>query len=219
MAYKKNKNRKAVTLVELVMAMVITLIVTLAVGILLVSGQRGLSNMWESVHSQARIDSDKFTIMFGAIGRKSNKLEYKLYTVGTNGSFSEAVPTDNSDQVVIADAVEFIYWDQPFNQANAAAMMDTENKGSSYVLFYPLDGQLKADYGSYPPYAINGSSRRAPDRTEIVVEELERVEFTHNTVAGDGKGCIRATVVILDDDTNERLEIKAACTLRNVWPR
>lgn len=216
---KKNKNRKAVTLVELVISVVITLIVILAVAVLLVSGQRGLSNMWDSVHSQARIDSDKFTIMFGAIGRKANKLEYNMYNVGSNGSFSPALPVDATDQVVIADAVEFIFWDESFNQANATTLMNTTNKGDRYALFYPSGGNLVLDYGIYPPSAISGSSKRAPGKTEIVVNDIESVEFTHNTVASEGKGCIRATVVIEESDTNKRLEIKAATLIRNVWPR
>lgn len=213
-----NVFRSGVTLVEMVIASFIALIPILVIGQMLVSGYRGEQRQWDSIHNQMRNDAQTFTIVFGKVGRKANKKAYNLYSVeGENFTLSEA--TDTAGEEVIGDAVEFIYWEENFDIDNAGSLMDSEVKGTRYALFYPDDGKLKVDYGSYPPSCIVGSSKRDSDQSEVIIENLKTIEFSHSTESKIGKGCVRARVVIENPETSEEMEIKAATFLRNVWPK
>ncbi len=97
--------------------------------------------------------------------------------------------------------------------------MDASIKGDSYMFFYSENGKLKIDYGTYPPSAISGTTRRTPTRTEVLIENLDKVEFSHRTESKVGKGCVLATVTISDPDSGDTMIIKAATLIRNIWPR
>ncbi len=210
---------KGLTLIEMAVSIAVGLIIILAVGVVLVGGERGWQNLYNSIHNPMRYDADKFTITFTILGRKSNRIDYRLYTVTDEGNFQQAIAGTNNEETVLADAVEFVYWDVPFDASDSHNLLDTEKLGTAYALIYPQDGKLKIDYGSYPPSAINGISKRSADRTEILVENLTFAEFSHTTVSKVGRGCVRATVEITDPETNESMTIKAATLMRNIWPR
>lgn len=210
--------RKGLTLIELVVTIVISIIPILATGMILASNERFSKKTWSSIHNEMRDDAQKFTILFGLAGRNANRLEYRLYEV-ENSSFDLAVPRDDTGQNVEGDAVEFIYWEEDLNRDNVENLMDTSVRGTRYALFYSEEGKLKVDYGDYPPRGIINGSKREPDRTEVIVRNLERVIFSHKTESGIGKGCVRATVTISNPQTDETMTIKVATLLRNIWPR
>jgi len=68
---QRTKTRRAVTLVELMVAIVAGLIVILTVGIMLADGHKGFSLMYSRVHSDTVIDSTVARRTFDRIVRKS----------------------------------------------------------------------------------------------------------------------------------------------------
>ncbi len=218
MIIARKRYKGGFTLVEIVIAIAICMIPILVMGQLMAYDQKASGRLWSSIYNRMRDDSQTFTTMFGAVGRKANKTNYNLYTIDT-GTYTLAEAVDNSGQTVIGDAVEFIYWHDDFDSGNAESLMDTTVDGNRYMLFYPENGKLKVDYGIYPPVGISGGTKRVADRTQVVIENLESIEFSHRTESKVGKGCVRAIVVISDPETGEDMEIKVATLLRNVWPR
>ncbi len=101
----------AFTLIELVISVCAALIVILSTGILLVSGNRIWFNTYESVHSKIKQDAVSTMLAFGQMGRKSNRLNYRIYKV-SGDTLTPALPASKTDvEVVSGDAVEFRYWD------------------------------------------------------------------------------------------------------------
>lgn len=217
--YRKNSG---FTLIELVLAMSLSLIMILGVSSILVSGVTSFDKLWNYINKEVSVDSDVFTITFGAIGRKSNRTEYKLYTVN-NGTFTEALPDPFGlpEQIVRGDAVEFVYWDVPLNASDSYGLMDITKKGTASALFYVAGGELRVDYNHYPSLAIptGGGSRKTPDRTEVLVRNINWVEFSHSTVNEQGQGCVRATLHIKDEYGKNTAILKSAVYPRNKWPR
>ena len=209
------------TLVELVLAMALSLIIILGVSSVLVSGITSFDKLWNYINRDAAVDSDVFTITFGAIGRKSNSTQYKLYTVN-NDVYTEALPDAlPAEQIVRGDAVEFIYWDVPLDATDSYGLMDITKYGTASALFYVEDGDLKVDYNRYPSSAIpiGGGTRKDPDSTEVVVRNIDWAEFSHSTINEKGQGCIRATLHIIDEYGNDTAILKSAVYPRNKWPR
>jgi len=75
---KRFKNRRGFTLIELIMAIVIAPIVVGAMGILLISSQRGWNRMYTQVHGDLVTDGYFARRVFDSVVRKSSTQDYHL---------------------------------------------------------------------------------------------------------------------------------------------
>jgi len=221
--------RTGVVLTEVIITSAISLTVVLAVGVLLVGGNRAWLNTYDAAFNKMKTDSLVLTTTFGNVGRKSNRLCYKIYNV-ENGIFVPAAPKTSGSEVVSGNAVEFRYWDVDLDKSDTHDLMDPTKTATAYALFY-LDGdRLKVDYGPYPPGAVpdtpQGGARNTAGATTTVLAENAKIDaasgiglFSHTTINGVGQGCVRINVVLTDPDSDDTLKITTATLLRNVWPR
>jgi hypothetical protein len=213
-------------MVELVITMAISLILVLAVGGLLVSGNRAWQRTYNSAHKKIKEDADAVTVAFGSMGRKANRLGYIIYNV--NGStFTPAVPsTSNPQEVVSGNAVEFRYWDVELDETDSHKVMDVTKTATAYALFYLINGQLKVDYGPYPPGAVpaGGGNRNISNITTTVFAENVSTDpgigaFSHTTLNGVGQGSVRINITLTDPADGDSIKVMTATLMRNIWPR
>ena len=217
MPHAGKKIRVGMTLPELMVAMVISMIPMLVVGGLLASGQRSWNQAYNSAHKKIKTDATAANIAFSSIARKSNRANYIIYE--HNGStFTPAVPPVNQTSAK-GQAVEFRYWN---NNVPTNAILDTSNQGTHYALFYVAGEKLKINYGQVDPSgvgAVNGSTLQMPDSTVVIAENVTAVEFNHETTNGVGRGSVRGRITIPDNADGVELNIMLASLLRNIWPR
>ncbi len=215
----QNQRADGLTLIELVMAIAAVSIVMLTAALLAQSGYRGWNKAFNDANCETRLGALDVMTALGAIGRKSNKINYRLYTVNS-GVYQTAVPSASPDEIVTGQAVEFRYWDTELD----ADIMDPDISATAYALFY-LDGdRFKVDYGPYPPGGVDGTLHRITSSDVITVtlaKEIYSVEFSHNAknMSGDGRGCIRMKLVSIDPSDNSVKTTLAATLMRNVWPQ
>ncbi|MCJ7730404.1 MAG: hypothetical protein MUO27_11085 [Sedimentisphaerales bacterium] len=225
------------TLTELVITTVIALTLILAVGTLLVGGQRAWQNTYNSAHKKIKQDASTVTISFGCMGRRSNRLYtpldlahsgYVLYKVN-GGNFTPAVPVTQSPQEVVSgDAVEFRYWNVELDKTDSQNLLDVKKTATAYALFY-LDGdKLKVDYGPYPPGAVpagSGGRNTAGVKTVVLAENASLDKstgigaFSHTTLNRVGEGSVRIDIVLTDPDDGETIKVMTSTLMRNIWPR
>lgn len=222
--YSKQKRfRYGLSLVELIITMMVSSVLALAVGALLVGGQRSWQNTYAQANSKMRLDSQAIMSAFGSVGRKSNRLGYTVYTE-SDDSYVEAITQgDGDEEVVYGDAVEFRYWSA---EVPNASLLDVTNTGTDYALFYMDDDELKVDYGTCPPGAVPGGSgsRNTTDITTMVLAENVVPDpngaFNHTVIGGVGQGCVRINVRLqADDDSSDEIRVMTATLARNIWPR
>jgi hypothetical protein len=211
--------RTGFSLIELVMTIITALIVMLAVAMLVYSGQRSWAQIYARANSESQVGSMNAMVALGAFGRKSNKMNYSLYELVAN-RYVKVLPVSQPEEVVVGDAVEFRYWDTPLSDD----LVDNEKTATAYAFFYLDNGNLKIDYGPYPPGAIDGAGYRISGgavTTVTLVHNITGVEFSHTTknMAGDGKGCVRMKLTVTDPDTGASKVILAATLMRNTWPQ
>lgn len=218
--------RSGFTLVELVIAIIIAPILVLGVGTLLVSGHRAWQQTYDSAHKKIKEDAHAVAMAFGSIGRKANRLDYTLYDI-IGSTFIPAVPqTSEPEEVVSGDAVEFRYWDVELDTGDTHDLMDVTKTATAYVLFYIDGGQLKVDYGPYPPGAVpaGGGLRNTSNITTIVLAENvspanANGAFNHVTLNGVGRGCVRINIILTDPEDDDTSRVMTATVMRNIWPR
>ncbi len=194
----------------------------MAVGVLMVSGQRGWHRSYNSTQKKIKHQAQTVMLTFDSIGKKSNRPYYTIYDVIGN-KFTPAVPFGSEpEEVVSGDAVEFRYWDLELADDK---YLDPSNTGTAYALFY-LDGdKLKVDYGPYPHGAVptGGGARNEPFTTHILAENVSADPnigaFSHTTLNGVGMGSVRISVTLTDPDDNEQIKVMTTTLLRNIWPR
>lgn len=222
--FKNLKQTKSgFTLVELMVAVVVSSVLALAVGSLLIGGQRSWQNTYEQANSKMRQDSQAVMYAWGSVGRKSNRLGYTVYQE-SNGRYTKATPkTSNPEEVVYGDAVEFRYWSA---SEPDVSMLDVTNTGTDYAFFYLDDDKLKVDYGQSPPGAVPGGtgSRNTSGVTTTVLAENVIPDddgvFSHTVIGGVGQGCVRINVTLQDENNpEETLRVLTATLARNIWPR
>jgi hypothetical protein len=218
MTNSKSRCANGFTLIELVVAASAGLIVVLVVGTLLVSGQRSWAHAYNYTNAKPQLGALGSTITFGTFGRKSNKMDYKVYKE-VGDKFVQAVPVANPEEVVTGEAVEFHYWDDDLK----AAFMKTNVKGNMYALFYLDEDKLMLDTGPYPPGGVDAAGHRIEGdnvETVTIVENVTELEFSHTTrnMAGDGKGCVRMNMILGGADGNMPTTVTAATLMRNTWP-
>jgi len=217
-AKTNRKLRAGFTLIELMSAVSIGLIVVLVIGLLLSSGHRAWLNVFDFANSQPQLDALNTILTLGSTGRKSNKSDYKVYAI-VNDRFYQVVPSSEPEEVVAGDAVELHYWDTELS----SELMDTARTGTAYMLLYPDGDELKADFGPYPPGAIDASGNRINGGdvvTAVLAQNVSSVEFSHTTrnFNGDGKGCVRMKLVLTEPGDGSDLTVLGATLMRNVWP-
>jgi len=226
MCIDSRKFRRGVTVVELVITIAVASVLVLAVGVLLVSGQRAWQRTYNSAHKQIKDDALNVMTTFASVGRKANRLGYTIYNID-GSTFTPALPQTSAPQEVVGgDAVEFRYWDVEFDATDSHGLMDVTKTATAYALFY-LDGEtLKVDYGPYPPGAVpdGGGSRNTDDVTTITLAENVSTEgdvgaFSHTTLNGMGQGSVRINVTLTDPEDNDSVEVMTATLMRNIWPR
>jgi hypothetical protein len=218
---KKNAAfRSGLTLVELVMAAMISTIIILITGIVLVAGQRNWNDTFNEANSGIRVDAVDTMITFGIVGRQSNKSDYRIYKEA-GGAFIRAVPPASQPvSVVTGEAVEFRYWDTELN----ASFIDNAKTATAYALFYLEGDTLKVDRGPYPPGGVNANTLTRNGglgvSTTILARNVVDVNFSHTTknVAGDGDGCVKMDLTLRDPIKKDVLTVKTATLMRNVWP-
>lgn len=206
-------------MIEVVVAMTAASIVMIIAAMLVNSGYRSWNKIFNAANCESRLGTLDTMTALGAVGRKSNKINYRVYEVVGN-TFTRALPLVDPEEVVTGQAIEFRYWDTELD----ADLMNPATTATAYALFY-LDGdELKVDYGPYPPGGINGASHRitgAGVTTIKLAEDVTGVEFSHTTknMAGDGWGCVRMKLVITDPTDLSSKTTLAATLMRNVWPQ
>jgi len=221
----KHKFRCGFTLTELIVVIMISSVIVLAVGSLLVAGNRAWLNTYEYANKDIRQDALVVTIGFGSIGRKSNRLNYALYEINGD-TFKPALPkTADPQEVVYGDAVEFRFWDVPLDETDSQGLMDVTKEATAYALFY-LDGStLKVDYGPYPPGAVpdGGGAKNNPVSSTVLAENVsagdENGAFSHTTLNGMGQGSVRINIILTDPEDGEVIRVMTATLMRNIWPR
>ncbi len=212
------RQNRGFTLIEIVVASTAALIIALLAGFLLKSGHQSWARAFNFAHSKTQLDALSTTITFGSLGRKSNRMDYTLYTI-SSGKFLPLLAPVDPEQVVLGQAVEFHYWDTELD----SALMDPAVTGTAYALFY-LDGdKLMLDLGPYPPGAVDAAGNRLSGSyvtTLTLAENVQDLEFNHTTrsVSGEGKGCVRLNLTIRDPNDTAPTTVSAATLMRNTWP-
>jgi hypothetical protein len=125
--------------------------------------------------------------------------------------------------------VEFRYWDVELDKADSHGLLDATKTATAYAFFYLDDGQLKVDYGPYPPGAVpdgGGSKNSSGIITKVLLAENVSTDkdsgvgaFSHTTVGGTGQGSVRINIVLTDPEDNESIRVATATLMRNIWPR
>ncbi|MBN1360399.1 MAG: hypothetical protein JW993_07400 [Sedimentisphaerales bacterium] len=226
MSRARSTLRSGMTLVELMIAGTVSFIVILAVGILLDGGNRAWTKTYELAHSKEKEEAQTVRAAFGSLGRRANRGSYTLYQVDQGVYTPVRGDPTQAVSVVFGDAVEFRYWDVPLDASDSYDVMDTERIATAYALFYLESGQLKVDYGPYPPGAVpaEGGSKNTTGVTTTVLAEHVTADsdtgpFSFTAYAGVGQGCVRLKVTLTDPDTDETTPVMTAALLRNIWPR
>lgn len=224
----KYKFGSGVTMIEIILAMALNSMIALAVGVLIISGNRGWLNIYDSANSKIRQDAIVTSLTFGTIGRKANRLSYQIYKYG-GGSFLPALPqTTDPEEVVSGGAVEFRYWDVALDEEDSYNLMDTTKKATAYALFYIDGDKLKVDYGPYLPGGVpegGGPRNTTGVATEILAENVsidedtEAGAFSHTVVGGVGQGSVRINIILTDPETGKTEKIMTSTLMRNIWPR
>jgi hypothetical protein len=214
-------------MIELLTAMMINLVVAMAVGALLVGGNRTWERTYNSANKKMRQDALATTVAFGSAGRKANRLSYTIYDV-SGSTFTPAVAKTTGEEVVSGDAVEFRYWDVALDETDSHNLMNVSRPATAYALFYIEDNTLKLDHGPYPPGAVadGGGFRNVSGVTTTVLAENAYADsdsaiglFSHTTFNGVGQGSVRTNIVLKDPDDDESVKVMTATLMRNIWPR
>ncbi len=223
----KYKFRPGFTMVELITAMAINAVVAMAVGVLLIGGHRTWQKTYESANKDIRQDALAAQVAFETIGRKANRLSYRIYEID-GSSFIPVVPKTNGEEVVSGDAVELRYWDVAFDKSDSYHLMDVTKTATAYALFYIEEGELKLDHGPYPPGGIaeGGGYRNVTGVTTTILSDCVDTEedsnvdaFSHTVVGGAGQGSVRMKITLRDPEDDETVKVMTATLMRNIWPR
>lgn len=219
-------------MIELVVAMAVTSVLILVVGVLLVMGQQTWHKAYDSAHRQIKQDAQVTPLTFGSVGRKANRLNYTIYNVDGK-TFTPAAPQGTEpEEVVSGDAVEFRYWDVELDATDSHGLLDATKLATAYALFYIDGDQLKVDYGPYPPGGVpagGGTRNTSKITTTILAENVTNVTnvtansntgaFSHTTLNGVGQGCVRINITLTDPENGDSIDVTTAVLMRNIWPR
>lgn len=218
------QSRKAFTLVELIMTIVASAVLMFAAGAMLMNSSHFFQQTYNSVNKKINVDARALTSAFTYVGRKSNRLNYTVYNV-KNDIFTEA-KLKTGETVVKGQAVEFRFWSEKvYQMSDMDSLLEVDNTGTDYALFY-LDGdELKVDYGKIinGVGGVSGGVRNTGTSvTHVLAENVDLKAntdiFSHTVTGGAGDGCVSLDITLTDDD-DVSVEIKTATFLRACWPR
>ncbi len=220
----KKRNQKALSLVELILAMAMSTILVMAAGVLLLGGSNAFHQMYAATHDPLRQDAIALAAAFKSVGRKSNRTNYTVYEV-TGNTFTEAQP-DFGQTLAVGQAVEFRFWDAPFYElSQGMAEMDINDTGTHYALFYLKDDELWVDYGEVSDGvgAVQSSTRRTSNiESQCLAHDVDTAAntdiFSHDIIGGAGSGCVTLNVT-LENDEGKTVDVKTATLLRVAWPQ
>ncbi|MBN2589342.1 MAG: hypothetical protein JXA96_05745 [Sedimentisphaerales bacterium] len=211
----RRKFAKGITLVELLMGVIVSLIVLFTAALLLVSGHKGWASTYKYAYGNIQVNALETMIAFGKTGRMSNKSEYVLYNYDGSTFDGPVLPSDptNPVEVVTGNAIEFRYWDEDLKDS----FMDTDVTGNAFALFYVDDEVLKVDRGKVD---MSTGNKLPASSTQILAENVQSLEFSHttNNAEGDGNGCIKMDLALYDPQEDRGIHVKTATLMRNVWP-
>ena len=218
--------QRGFTLLELTISVATAMVIVLSTGALLNMGRRMSQEAMAQLTSKLEREATRVSNVLWRIGRQSNRSSYVLYTVDS-GVFTQALPVAGpSDQVVAADALELRYWDVPLDEGDSHDLLDTSKFATAYVLFYVEGGDLKADYGAFPPGGVIAGARNTADVSTVTLATAVQADpnapglFSHYVLGTTGHACTRLNVVLTDPtDNNRTYHLSTAVLLRNIWPR
>lgn len=230
MNHKNQRNiniyrRQGFTLIEMIVAMIINMIIISGVGVLMIGGNRAWQKCYNSANHQIKQDALAATLEFGNVGRKSNRLSYTIYKREGDTFFKALPQTNNPQEIVKGDAVEFGYWDSGLDSTDSQNLMDTTKLATAYAFFYIDDKKLKVDYGPYPPGAVTNGKRNSSGVTtnilseNVSISDLDEGVFSHTTMNGVGQGSVRINLTLKNTEDGVSVQIMTAAYLRNIWPR
>jgi hypothetical protein len=195
------------SLVELTMAAAISVIPIYAVWILLVGGQRGWDKTFYLANRQIKADAEAAAVVFGAVGRKSDRCNCVILTSGAGST--AVIAQAAGDGVARGEAVEFRYLDE---KGQGRSQRSTP-KSEAYARFYldKNDSALKVDYGPYP----YGTTGRKVTSTAVLARNVTRIQFSQQTVNSVGQNCVRMSLTVTDPVDGKSLTVRAATLMRS----
>ena len=104
MSIKRNTTLKGFTIVEMMIAMVVMVIASFAIGAVIVDGQNGWSTMYDNIHSDVVTDGYVARKKFDTVMRKASR--EKIF-VGDEGSSVEVYYYANDTSTVVDRYVRF----------------------------------------------------------------------------------------------------------------
>lgn len=225
MRFTINKFRSAFTLIELMTSMFISSVLILVVGVLVVSAANSWRDTYQLAHKQIQEDATAVTLSFGSIGRIANRTNYVIYNIA-GGVFTPVVsPTPNVETVVSGNAVEFRYWNVSLDSEDTYNLMDVTKTATAYALYYLAGGNLKVDYGAYPPGGVpagGGARNTANVKTMMLARNVSTSPgigaFSHTMLNGLGKGSVRINIILTDPNAAKQTKVETAVLMRNKWP-
>jgi hypothetical protein len=198
------------SLVELTMAAAISVIPIYAVWILLVGGQRGWDKTFYLANRQIKADAEAAAVVFGAVGRKSDRCNCVILTSGAGST--AVIAQAAGDGVARGEAVEFRYFDEK-NRGRSQRSTPNLEGPTEYARFYldKNDSTLKVDYGPYS----SGTTGRKVTSTAVLARNVTRIQFSQQTVNSVGQNCVRMSLTVTDPVDGKGLTVRAATLMRN----
>ncbi|MHC4114955.1 MAG: hypothetical protein ACYSSL_06530 [Planctomycetota bacterium] len=205
------KSAKGVGLMELVVAIVISVIPISLAGILLVSGQQNWQQTYKIANSIMAIEAQAATVVFGQIGRRSDRNSSSIF-LGKAGPALSTSPSGNT--LVSGDSIVFKYWTgQPpiFKRKNSVVALFAPDE---YAHFYLDRNQLKVDYGNLK---ANGSQNK-PRNTVVIANNVINVQFSRSVANNVKLPTVRMKLTLkedMQDIDSKTFNVSTATLMRN----
>lgn len=191
MSDKLLKHTRGFTLIELMMAMLISCVLILVVGVLLANGHRSWNRAYRSVHRQIKSDALAAMAIFNSVGRKSDSRNCKITSLNTT----------EVDASLDAPRVEFKYWHY---SRDGRTHQKPQAAATHYAHFYFNEGdsELKVEYGT-----VSGDQPKST-RTFANVTSCD-----FNTTGANG--CVSMDLTFTDPLDGEAISVKTITSMRN----
>jgi len=202
------KSAKGVALMELVVAIVISVIPISLAGILLVSGQQNWNQTYKVANSIRAVEAHAATVVFGKIGRKADRNSSSIFL----GKAAPALSTSPSGNTLLyGDSILFRYHSLIIGRKNQNVSLFTP---TGFASFY-LDGnQLKVDYGNLKANNLPGK----PTKTVVIANNVTSVQFSRSVVNNVKMPTVRMTLTIkedMQDIDSKTFNVSTATLMRN----
>jgi hypothetical protein len=205
------KSAKGVALMELVVAIVISVIPVSLVGILLVSGQQNWHQTYKIANSIMAVEAQAATVVFGQVGRRSDRNASSIF-LGKAGPALSTSPSGNT--LVYGDGIQFKYCtDQSLKKKRKNQNVDLFTP-TEYACFYLNRNQLKVDYG----YLKTGGSPDKPRNTVVIANNVTSVQFSRSVVNNVKLPTVRMKLTLkedMQDIDSKTFTVSTATLMRN----